>query len=236
MKKILFAIALAALSLPVLSSAATIVFDSVTGFSGTQGENGWSYAYVTSTDVGDIRANQVEMTYYSDESLWKGGDTGVPGAVQVSADEQRYFAGGTTAYAIRYWTADQDYESVTFTTTFVADTYGVNSTIYYSTSTTQVTLTNKVVTTVSGTEYSLDSTDVADMTIEGTTIVSAGTIYNVSAGDRIYFVSRNSGVNQGSALQPWSMEITAVIPESSSSALLIGGLVLGLIFCCRRRS
>ncbi|MDP0495737.1 MAG: hypothetical protein Q7Q73_05965 [Verrucomicrobiota bacterium JB024] len=238
MKSVFTKLSLTALAaIPALLSAQTFVFDSVEGFSGVQGENGWSYAYAPSANVSDdLRATQTAMTYYSEESLWKAGASGGLANVRISAEEQSY-VGAAPGFPLRYWTADQDYNSVTFATSFVADVNGVNPTIFYSTATgTQVKLVDKLTTTVGATVYSLDSTDVADMTIEGSTNISGGTIYNVSAGDRIYFISKSSGASQGSALQPWTMEITAVIPESSSSALLVGVLTLGLIFCLRRRS
>lgn len=237
MKNTLAKLALAVLvATPALLNAQTLVFDSVEGFSDTQGANGWSYAYVTGTDLSDLRTTQTDMTYDSEASLWRAAPSGGLANVRISASEQSYVA-SVPGFPLRYWTADQDYSSVTFATSFVADANGVNPTIFYSTATgTQVNLVSKITTTVGETVYSLDSTDVPDTTISGTTIVSSGVIYNVSAGDRIYFVSKNTGVNQGPALQPWSMEITAVIPESSSSALLVGVLALGLLFCFRRRS
>lgn len=222
MKKILLTLVLAAVSLPLLSDAATIEFDSVSGFSDTQGGNGWSYAGIYFSDLSatstSLWNSSVAATYNEAESTWYATISGV--SVKMSATQQNYTT-GLSRFSVRYWTADQAYQTVAYSCeiTPVSD---VTVRIYRQAS--------------SGSDQViLDSYYYKGGPYDTHTI--SGTVSNVAAGERIYLVLSNVGGGANSnAMQTVSLTLTATtIPEASSFGLVGSLLGLGGVCLWRKR-
>jgi hypothetical protein len=167
-------------------------FNGSVGYSGTQGQNQWSYAYVTSAGASDLWNNQQFLTYFSATNDWRdpAGTTPYINATQQAMTE------GTPYYSLRYWTADKNYPSITIASDLHA-TRTVGAYLAYVSAATHLT------TQITPVSYSSASTITADGGAEVMQIPA--TLTNVKTGDRIYFVLQNfgSGSNGSGVLQTW---------------------------------
>lgn len=203
------------ISVLISSAQAGIEFNSVTGFSDTQGANGWSYATVLYSNKSDLYNNQILMTYNTASSTWKYSSISISATAQNKTEGASYFS-------LRYWTADQDYSQVIITSTLSA-TNPSGAYLAYVDAATHVT------TMLAGTFWATSASITAG---GGTQVITINkTVENVKAGDRIYFVLQNSGTSGAdSSMQVWNQTITATpVPEAASLS------VLGLSGCALLR-
>jgi len=215
-KSLLIAGLLAAVSSAVPQAGADIIYNAATGFSGTQGANGWSYAAVHFPGVGNLAGNQLLGTYDAPNSRWRM-DFGGGVILDITATQQDMLE-GNAYFSLRYWTAGANYPLATVTSTLSA-TVTVGAWIGYV-----AAATPSVTTNLSGTYFSTLGGIAAG---GGTEVIPINlALTNVQAGDRIYFVMQNSGDGQGSfTMQTWDQNVT--VPEPAALSLLaLGGLVL----------
>lgn len=201
----------------VAVQAQVLTFNSVTGFSDTQGANGWSYAGVHFPGVNNLLANAVLGTYNPAGPSY---DVFIPavGAVALTATSQNYQP-GNAIFSLRYWTADQNYSTVSLSSTLEATITLGAFIIFADAATNTQTQLGGAFATAGGIAAG-----------GGTEVLSiSGVVNNVVAGDRIYFMMQNAGEPQDSSIQQnWNQTVTATVPEPSTVALMAVGAGLGL--------
>lgn len=213
---------LTALTLIGLSSVATqaqvLTFNSVTGYSNVQGANGWSYAGVYFQNSSNLWTGSVLGAYNEVGNSW---DVIFPGIGDVTLTQtSQNYQPGNAIFSLRYWTADQDYASVTLTSTIEA-TVPLGAYIIFGDLS---TLTDSV---VAGPAFATEGGIAAG---GGTEVMSlGGTVNDVAAGDRIYFFMQNAGTAfDNKTQQVWNQTVTATVPEPSTMVLVAVGAGLGL--------
>ena len=196
------------LSLMVSASKAIFIADSVTGFSDTQGQNGWSY-YGKHFSESDWS----ELTYDSPSSAWTRSESF--GWIGINATSQTMLE-GNALFTRRVWTSDADYSSaggvIVKTEYDLVSNAGAGLFLYDASA---------------GTETVLDFTWLAGSGVFEATIADFG------IGDQIITHLQNSGDGLGSFT--WQRMTTTIetVPEPATiSMLLVGGL--GYVFKRRK--
>jgi len=96
-------------------------FKSDDGFSGVQGENGWSYAGVRVDGTDDIDVDKFMAIYDPCTAIWTAKDGGSAwNGVNLSATSQNMQYPIEDTASLRYWTADKDYTWVNIYSTLVS--------------------------------------------------------------------------------------------------------------------
>jgi len=204
MKKSLLIVGLIAAILAAAPLAgAAIIYNSVTDFSGTQGANGWSYAYKSF----EVALKDMSLATYYGAGNYYYGDLGGGRTVYLNATGQSVIE-GNAVFSIRYWTADQNYSAVNITSSITIGTGNYGAGVYLLDA---ATLTATPLVT--------------DWPSAGQTKALNATGTNIKTGDRICFMLQNGGESTSGELQAWNQTVT--VPEPAAlSLLLLGGLVL----------
>lgn len=196
----LFITGLLLLAFTHLGSAKTIeYFNSVDGYSDTQGKNGWSYACVYTAYMHDIWPNQIPLIYDAPTMTWKKMLPRGP-VVKITATQQNKFE-GAGIMSLRYWNADRDYtnvvisSSLTATVPLTAFLVKIDAATHTTTQLTPIYFANANTLASAG----------------GQQVLSIGTtLPNLHKGDSIYFVLRNEGKGDGNGtMQTWDQTIKA---------------------------
>ncbi|MFA5206900.1 MAG: PEP-CTERM sorting domain-containing protein [Lentisphaeria bacterium] len=205
-KSLLTAGLLVAVSIAVPRAGADIIYNSVTGFSGTQGANGWSYAYKSY----DVSLKDMSLATYIGAGNYYQGDLGGGRTVYLTSTGQSVIE-GNAVFSIRYWTADQDYGRIRMTSSMTIGTGDYGAGIYLIDAATSTVATLATVWPKAGETQPLNAIAT-----------------DIKTGDRICFMLQNAGGTPGSTsgeLQAWNQTVT--VPEPAALSLLaLGGLVL----------
>lgn len=197
--------------------AQVLTFNSVSGFSDTQGANGWSYAGVHFSQADDLITGQVLGIYNVLGASW---DVTIPGAsgVSLTATTQNYQP-GNSVWSLRYWTADQSYTNVSLSS-FLEATVPLQALLVFC----DISAASQtIIEQTSATKAGIDAGG-------GTEALSLnGAVSGVETGDRIYFLMMNAGTEfDNSTQQVWNQTVTATVPEPSTVALMALGACFGL--------
>ena len=165
-------------------------FNNNSGFSNTQGSNGWSYACVHFPDVNDLANSGIALSYASSQQSWGAYGVNINKTAQSKTEGNAYFS-------LRYWTADTTYENVAIQSTWhpaTNDNAGVRVVIYKASSGTQSNLVDTLFRNAGDAPVALNAA-----------------LPRVEAGDRVYFLMQNAGSpgSNSSVLHQWDQTIWA---------------------------